>query len=134
MTICFVTFPLAHLTHIPTATNPKETLFHLFTGIYSNSKALQTDLSLTAILVVLEPLGFFSKGMWKRSPNKGDSGGWKMECQKTLKEEPVEYETILDGEEMSEVKKSNQFEPPDLADQAYEAWRDENRSKEGQAE
>ena len=53
-----------------------------------------------------------------------------MECQKTLKEEPVEYETILDGEEMRKVKKSDQFEPPDLADQAYEAWREEKRSTE----
>ena len=53
-----------------------------------------------------------------------------MECQKTLKEEPVEYETILDGEGMREEKKSDQFEPPDLADQAYEAWRDEKRSME----
>ena len=53
-----------------------------------------------------------------------------MECQKTLKEEPVEYETILDGEEMTELREIEQFEPPDLADQAYEAWRDEKGSTE----
>ena len=57
-----------------------------------------------------------------------------MECQKTLKEEIVEYETILDEGEITELKKADQFEPPDLADQAYEAWRDENRTKEGEAE
>ena len=48
-----------------------------------------------------------------------------MEYQKTLKEEPVEYEIILDEEEMTVLKK---------ADQAYEAWREENHSKEGEAE
>ena len=53
-----------------------------------------------------------------------------MECQKTLKEEIVEYETILDEEDMTELKESKQFEPPDLADQAYEAWRDEKRRTE----
>jgi hypothetical protein len=53
-----------------------------------------------------------------------------MECQKTLKEETVEYETILDEKEKAELKDSEQFGPPDLADQAYETWRDEKRSTE----
>ena len=57
-----------------------------------------------------------------------------MECQKTLKEELVEYEAILDEEEMAGLKESDQFEPPDLADYAYEAWRDEKRWKEGRAQ
>ena len=55
-----------------------------------------------------------------------------MEYQKTLKQENVEYETILDDEEMAELNENEQFEPPDLADQAYKEWRDENRAKEGQ--
>jgi hypothetical protein len=57
-----------------------------------------------------------------------------MECQKTSKEEIVEYETILDEKEMAELKDSDQFGPPDLADQAYEAWRDEERSTEASEE
>lgn len=35
---------------------------------------------------------------------------------------------------MAELKESEQFEPADLADQAYEAWRDENRSEAGETE
>ena len=57
-----------------------------------------------------------------------------MECQKTLKDESAEHETILDEKEMAELKDSDQFGPPDLADQAYEAWRDEKRSTEASEE
>lgn len=57
-----------------------------------------------------------------------------MECQKTLKEASVEYETILDGEEMTVLMEAEQIEAPDLAGHAYEALREENRSKEGEAE
>ena len=55
-----------------------------------------------------------------------------MELQTTLEDEPIEYETILDEEDMTEMNENNGFEPSDLADQAYEAWRDEKRSKEAE--
>lgn len=57
--------------------------------------------------IPIRSLGFFSNDMWKRSPQRGDCGGWKMECQKTLKEEPVEYETIPDEEGIIELKKTD---------------------------
>jgi hypothetical protein len=57
-----------------------------------------------------------------------------MEHQTTFEEEPVEYVTILDEEDMTETNESGDFGPPDLADQSYEAWRDENRSEEGETE
>ncbi len=44
-----------------------------------------------------------------------------MECQETLECVVVEYETVVDEDD---------FEPQDLADQAYEQWRDEERSLE----
>ncbi len=43
-----------------------------------------------------------------------------MECQEPLEHMFVEYETVLDEDD---------FEPSDLADQAYEQWRDEERGR-----
>jgi hypothetical protein len=67
---------------------------------------------------------------WKRSPYKEASGGCKMERLIKPVDESVEYETILDEEDAQEACSKDDFGPPDLADQAYEAWRDEKRSTE----
>ena len=53
-----------------------------------------------------------------------------MERQIKPVDESVEYETILDEEDTQEACGKDDFGPPDLADQAYEAWRDEKRSME----
>jgi hypothetical protein len=70
----------------------------------------------------------------EKKPSKRGFWGFEDGIPKTLKAETVEYETILDEKEVAELNENEQFEPPDLADQAYEVWREENRSKEGQAE
>ena len=77
--------------------------------------------------------GFFSKGMWKRSPQRGDSGGWKMECQKALVDDPMENEVVLEEEEPEDAFDKNNL-PWDFEDQLYEAWRDEKRSTEASEE
>ncbi len=54
-----------------------------------------------------------------------------MEGQETLEHMVVEYETIVDEDGYEEEEEEelydceNDFEPSDLADQAYEQWRDE---------
>ncbi len=58
-----------------------------------------------------------------------------MECQETLEHMVVEYETVVDEDNYKEEQEAlydcdDDFEPPDLADQAYEQWRDEERSLE----
>jgi hypothetical protein len=50
-----------------------------------------------------------------------------MEFQTTLESEVVEYETISDEKEEF---LNDDDEPCDLADQYYEEWRDEKRSRE----
>ena len=61
-----------------------------------------------------------------------------MECQTTLEDRIVTYETILDEDEYEEEEEDEEdelcdceddFGPPDQADQAYEQWRDEDKRK-----
>ncbi len=59
-----------------------------------------------------------------------------MECQETLEHMVVEYETIHNEDDYEEEEEEEElydceddFEPPDLADQAYEQWRDEERGR-----
>ncbi len=59
-----------------------------------------------------------------------------MESQETLESVVVEYETVVDEDGYEEDEEEelydckDDFEPPDLADLAYEQWRDEERSLE----
>ncbi len=56
-----------------------------------------------------------------------------MESQEKLEHLVVEYETVVDEDDYEEEEEEelydceNAFEPSDLADQAYEQWRDEER-------
>ena len=57
-----------------------------------------------------------------------------MAYRKKISGVEIEYELIVDVEEVKKDEKkitkfSDDFEPPDLADQAYEHWRDEERDK-----
>ena len=59
----------------------------------------------------------------------------KMEHQRTLLSEIIEYETILDESENNKGEFQNDNdEPLDLADQAYEEWRDKVRPWSHQGE
>jgi hypothetical protein len=51
-----------------------------------------------------------------------------MERQKTLWELVSKKEMVLNEENLEELYWKEGEEPCDLADQAYEQWRDENRS------
>jgi hypothetical protein len=57
----------------------------------------------------------------------GVSGGRKMERQRTLLELVNESEVVFDEEDRKEMYRKENEEPPDLADQAYEQWRDDKR-------
>jgi hypothetical protein len=61
--------------------------------------------------------------MRKRSPKKGDSGGWKMKHQTTLENDQMENIVVLEEEE-TEKSENEEFWLKGLEDLLYEEWRD----------
>jgi hypothetical protein len=59
-------------------------------------------------------------------------GGEKMKNQKTLWQQVTDSEPLFDKEYLEEAFRKENEEPWDLADQAYEHWRDE-KSKLGES-
>jgi hypothetical protein len=51
-----------------------------------------------------------------------------MKNQKTLWQQVTDSEAVFDRKYLEEIFCKENEEPPDLADQAYEQWRDEKRS------
>jgi hypothetical protein len=56
------------------------------------------------------------------------SGGEKMKREKTMSEQVTELEAAFNDQDLEEIFWKENEEPWDLADQAYEQWRDEKRS------